>query len=203
MPACHRVCSHRFLLAMPAGILSSLLAACAAEPLAEGPHTTPPFEFAPFAPTAPLVFFERACSNCHGPYGMFYSEGFVKGEDDAALCASVRAMVTGQGQSTLDPVSLEALIAFHRSLRARPLEPFVVVTAFAEGKLSGEAHPGTQIRVFIDDAPMLATTDGFMWNAVLPADWERAQRVLIVAESGDREHKTELDAAAASFSHRR
>jgi len=152
-------------------------------------------------PVAPMVYFEQRCANCHGPMGMFYGEAFAKALDDAALIKVVREMVEGPSQSSLDALSLEALVAFHRALRLQPASPFVAVTAAAEGTLRGEVSPDSTVSIVVDGVVMDCAVEGTTWSVTLPSGWERAERVLVVATGVSRGARTEIDLENASFSH--
>ena len=165
----------------------------------EAPRT--PITLAAMPPVAPISYFERSCANCHGSFGMFYGETFAAGLDDAALVRVVGQMVRGPAQSTLDPLSMEALTAFHRSLRDRPKRPFVAVTSTSGGKLRGEVSPGSSVVVLVGDQSVRANVDGFEWTAALPAEWEIARRIRIRAMGDTPDASSEIEASRQSFSH--
>lgn len=165
-------------------------------------HATPQaFALAAIPPRPPMAFFEQACAGCHGPFGMFYGETFAATQDDAALRKTVREMVEGPGQSSLDGHSMDALVAFHRALRQRSGGPFIVVTGLSGRELRGEASPGAIIEARIDRDTVPADLDGFEWRIELPARWPYIQTLRIHARDRANGTVTEVDAAVSAFSH--
>jgi hypothetical protein len=159
--------------------------------------------FATLPSTPPLAFFEQACASCHGPFGTFYGEAFAATQNDAELTKVVREMVVGPGRSTLDPLSLEALVAFHRSLRDRPNRPFIVVTMATKERLRGEVSPGASVSIVLGGRTLPSVQDGFEWWAELPPGWERSSRMVIRAQGKDPAATSEIDLSSASFSHQK
>lgn len=151
-------------------------------------------------PIAPISFFERACANCHGPYGMFYGEGFAALPDDSALTHAVREMVIGPARTTLDEASMAALVAYHRRL-ARPAgAPFVVITRIDGSTVEGEVSPGARVVVAADGREFEATIDGHTWVARLDAA-PASTLVVRALQAEDPSRAVELDAQLAAWTH--
>lgn len=158
------------------------------------------FAPSPIPPIAPITFFERACTNCHGSYGMLYGEEFAKNLDDAALVHIVREMVTGPARTGLDDASLAALVAFHRQLAAPANGPFIAITRFDGAAIAGEVSPNARVIVVADGREIEASVTEHVWRVQLETAPARSLRVR--AWFPDGRGATELDAAEAAWSHR-
>ncbi len=191
---------------MAGAIGSVLVGACSAPPAPPDPPKPRgggEMMFAEMPRVAPMAYFEQRCANCHGPMGMFYGEAFATTLDDAALIKVVREMVEGPAQSSLDDLSLKALVAFHRALRSQPASPFVSVSALAEGQLRGEVTPDSTVSIVVDGVVVDGTVEGTEWSGMLPSGWERARKILMVATKTSGGGRTEIDVVNDSFSHQR
>lgn len=166
-----------------------------------GVDTSAALVLAAAPPVEPIAFFERACANCHGPYGTFYGEGFARDLDDAALQRVVREMVVGPSRASLDDASLGALVAFHRQLADARGGPFVVVTRSAGGEVAGEVSPGARVEVVADGRDFEAHVDEHVWSVRLDGAPERS--LIIRARFSEGGATTELDVSEAAWSHGR
>jgi hypothetical protein len=116
----------------------------------------------------PMMTFERTCARCHGPRGMFYAVPFE--HEGAALRKVVKEMMTGPaGLDPTDP-DVDAMLAYHRSMRQD--RPFVIVTnpaAFRTGQtraLRGEVDPDAELQLTLGDQTIDdIRRDGSTWYA--------------------------------------
>jgi hypothetical protein len=142
----------------------------------------------------PLTFFEDRCARCHGAGGSLYALPF-KAAGDRELRAEVARMVTGPARAWLDPATLEALTAFHRSIRDR--RPFVAVLVPGPG-MRGEATPGAAVRARIDGAWFEATRADVAWE--IPGSSAPRHEAVVEATLDGR--TTRLDLSTGWYSHR-
>jgi len=190
------------------GWLTSGIACCAivvvvgCRTAGEADRREPPADVkvAAVSPIAPLAFFERSCASCHGPFGTFYGDTFATKLDDASLIQVVGAMVRGPARSTLDPLSLNALVAFHRALRNPKSGPFLVVTAVDRTRILGEVSPGCDVVIVVGGVSVEATVDSCQWHATMPST-ATTGAVVVSARSSANKLVTTLDITKQTFSH--
>ena len=142
---------------------------------------------------APLGYFEQSCANCHGDYGSFYGPTFGAGLTDAQMRKEVDDMATGPGNAPLKPSELDIETAWHCAFRDH--KPFVSVTAWANGHLTGDATPGATITltdgkntwpVTLDDHSFdVAPGDKIDWgHATLQVVKDKVETDLALSKSG-------------------
>ncbi len=108
----------------------------------------------------------------------------------------VEDMAAGPGGKPLEGESLNAQVAFHRSLVDR--HPFVIVTYFDPGNLQGETIPGASVQVMANGKSYDATVSGHRWSIQLPPGIQLSQ-IKISATRQDK--KTEIDLSRQTYSH--
>ena len=120
----------------------------------------------------PISYFNARCGSCHGNYGSFWGEGFAAALDEQGLREVVDEMAAGPAQAPLEGLALEVQVAYHRSLVDQ--KPFV--TAYVEnGKLAGEAAPGSTVSLMVDGQERPATLTKHSWSG----DVQRASAVRV------------------------
>ena len=133
---------------------------------------------------APLDYFQNQCARCHGDYGAAYGDKFAKNITYEQLQKFVRDMAEGPAQAPLNDPDLALETDFHRALRDK--QPFAVAVAWKDGVLSGEALPGSKLRLEHDGKSVEVVLDGPAWQVSLPAAtaWETV--VLHVENDGKK-----------------
>lgn len=149
----------------------------------------PPIDF------KPISYFNDRCGSCHGNYGSFWGEGFVRDLKDAELRTVVKEMAEGPAQAPLEDQPLAALVAYHRSLTDG--SPYLILTRREGSQLAGEVTPGATVVIQSGDQTIPARVDQHSWAVTLDAtdgDW-----TLIASKDGKITHLR----AAEWHSHRR
>lgn len=144
----------------------------------------------------PLSYFQQACSRCHGPNGANYGDTFGADLSDTDLHQMVEDMAAGPGGKPLEGESLNAQVAFHRSLVDR--HPFVIVTHFDQRNLQGETIPGAMIQITVNGKSYDATVSGHRWTIQFPPDIQLSQ---IQVSATRQDKKTEIDLSRQTYSH--
>ncbi|MBN9504159.1 MAG: hypothetical protein BGO01_16095 [Armatimonadetes bacterium 55-13] len=139
---------------------------------------------------SPMLYFEDHCQRCHGENGANYSPELGKGKDDAWLLQEITDMAEGPGQSPLEKDALLAQAAFHRSLIAK--EPFLFITGYAKGVLSGETLPGAKVTAMVGKKTFPAKVKEKTWTVVLPAT-TAVRSISVQAKLNDKLTKLSLD----------
>lgn len=158
------VVRRRFAAATAAlGIASVLLIAVRANPptTTEAPasHNVPPIDF------KPIGYFNDRCGSCHGDYGSFWGDDFVRDLDDAALRAVVKEMAEGPAQAPLEDQPLAALVAYHRSLADGA--PYLILTQHGNDQIAGEVTPGATVVIQSGNQTIPANVDQHSWSATV------------------------------------
>ena len=173
---------------VPASVATSLAA------VAAGPTTRPADADATAGPAAfPIAYFNANCAGCHGDYGSFWGDGFAADYGDDELREVVAEMAAGPAFAPLDGPALDVQTAYNRSLTAAATGPFLVISALADGVVSGEVTPGSAVTV--DGTP--ATVDGHRWSAEATA----AARVTAVRAGVETRVEVPASAALPRWSH--
>lgn len=123
----------------------------------------------PHTPTLrfdPIGYFNDHCQRCHGPGGSFYGEDFGKSHTAGELHETVRQMTIGPGQAPLHGDSLNALVAYHRSLIQD--SPFVLIATRQPDSLTGFVTAGATVQVITKNAAISGKVQGRQWKVSLP-----------------------------------
>lgn len=141
-----------------------------------GGHSPGEIRFLPFDP---FQYFSRNCARCHGPGGSFYGDDFGRKHSAGELHEIVEEMAAGPGGFPLRGDSLEALVAYHRSLSQN--SPFILITALHSDTLKGVVTPGAAVRLIGPDTSYTVEVSGYQWRATLQKGWAREGSLRIQA----------------------
>jgi hypothetical protein len=145
--------------------LAPLLLVSAQAQQPEAPRTTGGF--------GPLGYFQDQCARCHGDYGAAYGDTFGAKLSDQQMLDVVKAMADGPAQAPLQDAQLQEETAFHLALRDK--KPYIVATTWADGKLSGEAMPGSTVTLIQGDKTQTVELNGHQWQVNLDSGWAGAK----------------------------
>lgn len=149
----------------------------------------------------PIATFEASCARCHGPEGSFYGEAFAD-LSPRELRHVVEDMMRGPAGLAPTDADLDAMVAYHRALRAK--QPFVAVInarswrGGEDAVLQGEAPPGAEVRIERGDVQHIPDRAAAAWSLDLRAADEPSLRI---SAERDEKHRTQFDFPAQQWSH--
>jgi hypothetical protein len=135
--------------------------------VASGSVGLPPKPLAPSKPlaTAPIEYYDGACSHCHGPYGSAYTDAFYTHTDLVQLKATLKRMADGPGQSPIDGIDLDAQVAFHQAMIVKL--PFLAWTGQDGLVLTGEVTRKSTVTATAGSANLPVKVQGSHWSLQL------------------------------------